>query len=848
MGYHFFTRGSWDCIIFLVLFVLLYDVGQVTCQKCASRTNTEVLQFNRVQSNSTTSTRERNWGALSPLFNMVGIFLDAVQPNPFPKDLLRVLLTNASSVQSSEVVKYEAGYVTCAVIAVLYLIFMVVFGIIFCTYEYRGRRVLGSCDGLFCQKTPIFICLLLTCLILLAGLVLTFYLNQKVKEEVGPGVKDMRSTLQNFQDSVSGIPQALQKVVSEFNVPKEKVFNELDKFGSALNYSVSSKLNEEVFPRLQKALQTAKQLEAASQIVVDLNMTLVSLQEGYNKLASELSTHKENLQKIFSDQRCENCNEAAAFLQRVQLGLNYSQIPSLNDFMTSLTNVRKINLSGLFEQGIKSFNNAPKLVSTQTSKSIDEVRNALNNAQQEIQYYSNSVPITRYTEPINKALENIELKTVKYGQDLERYEYYRWILGYVLSCVLLLIVLCTLLGLLIGVWALYAKQDPEDEQFRRRAGSGLLIVDVYLSFTFSWLLVIFVFVTFVIGGNVQTLLCRHWANDDIYKFLDEPGNLPQNIDLKRQIGLKENSNFTDMYRQCKKGAPFWDVLQFNNPIDLDNTFNISKYTGDIQNKIDNFTVEIGGLSFFTRIAVLVLLDYNNSGIDQVPFNSILSQIQTPLLSTDLGQVVTALGQLAAIQSDVAIQNDLVTEADALRNLQDSLLREQEADVANLNTSLQSLAKIAPTLVAGIDQAIKDVEDLKGPIFQDIIRLIKNESSCLVKQAIEYFTQYLEWVKRTITEDISSCRSVSLTLDNARVIVCNNVTDPWNGFWFCLGWCTFLLIPMIFFSIKAAEHISPLTLRSRVYTLEEEDLCAKPQEPEPMDVLYHELKPIKKRGS
>ncbi|XP_075457393.1 prominin-2 isoform X2 [Ascaphus truei] len=815
MGCRNFGRGAMDLITCVVLFVLLHHVGQISSQECLEAADTEKLTFNAGGTTSNISAQVRDRRALAPLYRMVRLFLKAVQPNPFPEELLRVVLNNPSSLRHSQVAKYEAGYVTCAVIAVLFLILMMLSAIIFGLFQCRRIKTSRCCKGVRCQRTPVLLCLLVTCSILFAGLVCTFDLNQRVNKEVGPGVQDITNTLHNFRNSISSIPLVLGEALSEFSIPKNKVLAELQRFGPAIGHSVYSKLNEEIYPHLENALKTAKELETAALNVVKVNMTVSSLQHRQDGLETALTGHKLKLQTILSDQRCANCTEAADTLQELRLGINYKQIPSFQDFVKKVNNVRKVNLTGIFQQGIKAFNEIPKLVTTQSSRSINDIRNALNSAEQQIQSYAGTISIERYTDPINKALLNIENKTVLYGKEVERYEQYRWIIGIVLCCVILLIIVCTLLGLLLGVWGLYVQQEPSDSRLKRKVGSGFLMVGVYLSFFFSWMLILLVFTTFLVGGNVQTLLCRHWANQDIYKFLDDPTNLPQDMDLKRQLGLKENTSFTDMYQQCKKGAPFWDVLQFNNPIDLDNSFNITRYTAEFQLKINNFTVDVGGLAFLTGIAIKVLMDYKNSQIDQVPYGNITTQIQTPVLTPDIGQFISALETLGLSQNNTEIRSQLEDEVSALRDLQGTTLQEQKADVRKLNDTLYDLALISPILQADINRTIEDVRVLQGPKIQEALGLLKNESSCFLKQAMSYFSQYLEWLKRKITEDISSCRSVSLTLDNSRVIICDHVTEPWNGFWFCLGWCTFFLIPNIIFSIKAVQHLTPFTPRSRL---------------------------------
>ncbi|XP_075711460.1 prominin-2 [Rhinoderma darwinii] len=804
-------------VLYWLLCLQFFSMGLVAPQTCELVTDSGVLKFDELENNNISMVTQDS-GGLAPLYRMQKLFLNAVQPNPFPKELLRLLFRNSSTLETSQVVKYEAGYVTCAVIMILFFIFMLAFGLTFCIFQYQTRTVL-PCEGGVCQPTPIFVLLLCTFCFLFAGIVCTFYLNQKTHEKVGTGVQDLTRTLQNFRSSVSSIPQAIDKLVSEYSIPKSRVFADLKSFSPAVNNTVNAKLNNEIRPLLEEAFKTARDLEMAAQIVVDVNVTLMDLQRKEVDLIAALSSHRDTLLKVLSDPNCENCKDAADIVQSVQLDPNQSQIPSIGEFVDKLVNVRKINLTGIFQKALQALNDLPKLVSKQTSKSISDITFALNKTEQEIISYAGKIPILQYIKPIDKAVLNFEEKTSVYGHEVERYEYYRWVVGVVLCCVLLLICLSTVLGLLFGVWGLYLLRDPVNSRQRRRDGVGFLLIEIYLSLLFSWLLILFVFITFLIGGNIQTLVCNHWTNGDIYKFLDDPNNLPQNINLKRQLGLRENSNITDMYKQCKRGAPIWNVLAFN-PIDLDSAFNISQYTGPLKKQIDNFTVNVAGLDMVSNIAVMVLRDYNNSGLDQVPFSSILTQIQVPRVILDVSQFIPDLENLASTQSNASIRNQLENEAAALRDIQNTTVQDQESVMGKLNKSVQTLAVLAPNLNVGIQLTVQNIFKLKGPLIQGTIDQLKNASKCLLDQAIGYFSQYIDWVKQTITNNIASCRSVSTTLDNARAVVCDHVTDPWNGFWFCLGWCTFLLIPNILLSIKSAQYIAP---KSRGPTPEEENL-------------------------
>ncbi|MGH0184176.1 UNVERIFIED_CONTAM: hypothetical protein FKN15_014577 [Acipenser sinensis] len=52
--------------------------------------------------------------------------------------------------------------------------------------------------------------------------------------------------------------------------------------------------------------------------------------------------------------------------------------------------------------------------------------------------------------------------------------------------------------------------DDELERRQRRRSVGF-------SFLFSWLLILLVFVIFFVGGNVETIFCRNWKNQELFK-------------------------------------------------------------------------------------------------------------------------------------------------------------------------------------------------------------------------------------------------------------------------------------------------------------------------------------------
>ncbi|GCC41740.1 hypothetical protein chiPu_0025902, partial [Chiloscyllium punctatum] len=61
---------------------------------------------------------------------------------------------------------------------------------------------------------------------------------------------------------------------------------------------------------------------------------------------------------------------------------------------------------------------------------------------------------------------------------------------------------------------------------------------VGFSFIFSWLLILLVFITFFVGGNVRTLVCKPWETGEIFQALDTLATSNNVFNLSNYIDLQ----------------------------------------------------------------------------------------------------------------------------------------------------------------------------------------------------------------------------------------------------------------------------------------------------------------------
>ncbi|KFP67838.1 Prominin-2, partial [Cariama cristata] len=347
--------------------------------------------------------------------------------------------------------------------------------------------------------------------------------------------------------------------------------------------------------------------------------------------------------------------------------------------------------------------------------------------------------------------------------------------------------------------------------------SSLSFSGVGLAFLFSWLLILLVFATFLVGGNIQTLVCRNWVNQEIYKFIDTPGNLPPSMNLTRQLNLRRDSNLSTTYRECKSGAGLWEVLQLDRSYDLDEHLKTPKYTADFQKRLGDFTARLGDVRLLRSEGRQDLETFIRSAI-----NSIFPQMKNPVVQTSLPGLARSLEGLQKMQRNGTVAGRLAAEAQALWQMQNSTVQLQEALVAKLGESVQFLSRLAPHLQERVKKTLATTASVEARLPVQAQQILRQEIGCFTRKELRYFAQYLNWVGQTLREDVASCQPLATALDNGRVILCDRIADPWNAFWFSLGCCTFFLIPNIIFAIRLTKHFRPI--RNRLISTGSEETC------------------------
>ncbi|NXK50067.1 PROM2 protein, partial [Chauna torquata] len=791
-------------------------------QQCHPSSPGSVLRFTDTHAEIRVPALHRVPSSLDPLYSLVRRYLDLIQQNPLPTELLRAALNEPSSVRTSEVVQYELGYVICAVVALLFTVAMPVAGLCFCYCRSRrrcGGRLRAHRRSLGCRRRCLLTCLSITSLIILTSAICALVTNQRVKEQMEPGLGAVPDTLRTLRQHIANVPQraplssqGVQMVVDQFKVPRQQIISDLAGVSRSVGLSIHAQLKAMTYAALADLQERAGDLQTSLHHLQILDKTVRVLMAARAELEPVLRERRQRVVTLLDDPRCTSCASVLGRAQSLELGADYSKVPSVEKVLKTLAGLPRSDFAEMIRQGNGTFNSIPELAVERMAQVIQELREEMAQVSEKVQTIADGFPLPDYTRRVSEALLKVEDRSQPFLREVERFEWYRWIAGTALCSIILLIIACNVAGMVLGAYGLSKREDPSDYECRGEAGAKFLMVGVGLGFLFSWLLILLVFATFLVGGNIQTLVCRNWVNQEIYKFIDTPGNLPPSMNLTHQLNLRRDSNLSAAYRDCKSGAGLWEVLQLEKSYDLDEHLKTPKYTANFQKRLGDFTAHLGDVRLLRSEGRQDLETFARSGMDEVDYVRFQEEMKIPVVQTSLPGLARSLEGLQKMQRNGTVAERLATEAQALWQMQNSTVHTQEALVVKLGESVQFLSRLAPHLQERVKTTLATTASVEARLPVQAQQILRQEIACFTRKELRYFAQYLHWVRHTLREDVASCQPLATALDNGRVILCDRIADPWNAFWFSLGCCTFFLIPNIIFAIRLTKHFRPIRNR------------------------------------
>ncbi|XP_056148016.1 prominin-2 [Lampris incognitus] len=740
---------------------------------------------------------------------IVQSFLSTVQPNHFPEDLILKLVRDLDQVQSDPdtikaVLHYEIGFLVCLAIGILYIVLMPLVGFFLaccrCCGNCGGEMYQKQTSGVHCHRRALYWSAFITTLIILAGNICMFRSNEDFRVNVNQSVMELSNTLDNLQTYLTSVPQQIDLVVNESCRTVNEVAGNLNAIGPQLGKEIQVGFQGPLDPALDSVRNVDQEVNDTSDRLGELTSSLARLQSSADLLQANLSTVRNNINQTLSNRSCVGCSSLKAELGELTVDVSVA-IPGLSSFQSAVEDIIEADLKSKIEAGEDYYNTIPQRVTNDTKDVVQRTKVQLEDIKRQMSQVSSDLPLAALTN-VSDSLVQLERDISTHVPEVKRAEYIRWAVCVVLCCIVLVVVVCNILGLLLGPLGLKPKADPTERSSTANCGGTFLMMSAGFSFLFSWLFMVAVVLLFLLGGNVYMLVCQPWHSGALLKFIDTPGLIPE-FELGPMLGLKTNLTFTDIYSDCEQNRPLWSTLHLHELVNLEELLNVSKYTEEMKQHFESTDIVLSSITLLSP-EVQNRLSSLSSVSRHVDFNTVTQQINN-ISSINFNATARRLDQLADVQPDREIQAELRAEAADLRRIQANMDTSIVPQVQKLNSTIQRLRAVAEKINGTVGEVLSKVGAAQDFLDTNATQIVKTESRQFLDCQLGYFTAYADWANMTITRQVGRCGPVARAVKSAEVVICSYMVESLNAFWFSLGWCVMFFIPSIILTIKLAKY-------------------------------------------
>ncbi|XP_051505791.1 prominin-1-A-like isoform X6 [Myxocyprinus asiaticus] len=768
-------------------------------------------------------------GAIGILFNMMHAFLFVVQPNPFPEDLImRVAKDKFGAIKSEyqKVIYYEIGFVVCATLGLLFTMLLPLVGLLFCLC-----RCCDNCGGEMhqrqrkngdCLRGLLTTLLLTTTFIITAGVLCAYAANQNLSSQLKSMRRLVKNNIKDLHTFANQTPAQIDYLISQYGTVKDQVLYDLENVGLLLGGRIHEELGKDVQPTLDAALSMARTMRDTKDALENVSLTLETLQEGTGKLQSNLSVVRGSLSNALNDPVCadirsnaaEICRNIRSTLPRLEIAANYSSLSDVTDELDKVNEVLKTDLSHIVEKGFASFNDTPAMVTEQTRNVVEGVKGLLNDTGSNITNFTKLFPVhsslTNFTKMITHTHSQIEDIYPK----IDEMDFYRWICCITLCCMVVLILSFNFLGLLCGILGFDRHASPTTRGCVSNTGGNLLMAGVGFSFLFSWVLMGVITALFLVGGNLEKLVCEPFQTRQLFKVLDTPNLIqpgwrnfiPGYLYHDPEMDLTVDS----LYSNCKDNRGIYAALHLDKIFNLSSFFNTSVYSNDMSRKFEGMKVDLRDIILLESNGKQNLISFTETGITEINFAAYLEELNKGVTHIDILAFANDLDIQANQLSKGTLQTSLKGHANTIRqiHIQQVIPLEQSMKFvkarSTLNHSIRLLERTSSDLPIRVSDVLAAIDAAQFLISHNATFVVNQETEKYKQTIIGYFKQYMDWIRTSLTMEVASCKPLSNIVDTAEILGCSFLLDSMNTFWFGLGCSTLFLLPSIILSVKLAK--------------------------------------------
>lgn len=768
---------------------------------------------------------------LRTTWNIIDGFLKMISPAGPPYDLIAEAIQgnlDTSQLQSSisELQGNFLGFVILFILGLIFTLIFIVFLLIFCCC-----RCCGNCGGKMEQKNSskfelmryIYSAILLVTLFFITFGAITAL---AVSEYTSSQVANLPDTIDNnIDDMLTYVNNTLEElyflVDDQLSWTMDQVSNDLTGLGDLVGVPVREGLRPTVGAAIDAVYPLDQYIKDTLNAMVTVNTTQDELEDLYNALDAELTEFVANLTSA-----CTSCVCCSGFdYSGLILNADYRDIQVTPVFLGTfpqqavtvaigeLENVVNQNLTAAADVGSENFENIPNTLTNTTAEVVNDLVGTLGGLQDTI--YETVNASTSQLSSANAAAEDLRGTLDPILDQAVQYDSYRDLAMSLAFSFILFVAVLFFIGVVVGLIGHFVNKRPPSSRsgIESCGGCTIMIAAVLAGILVVPFMLISSF-TFVIGGPIDRLVCDNLLSKELFtQTIDQPGVLGEGYFLGEAL-FQDNTiplTVTGMLEACEQNQGIYTAFQLENLLNISQFTDIDAFLGDVDSQFGNITGDFSGVNILTGDTRDILIEFRDSSADTIPWDSYIDELAKNV-TDDVSNDPNDLSVLAANMDTAAASISNSGDRATIEGLADELRDIQTNFMAPLITKKDLLATQIDTLTNytdGIDTVVNDTIDAADTA-QDYL---DNNAATLVQanivgyqdRVLGYPYQFADYIDDQIRNEVGRCLPVYNLYSSSVNTFCVGFIQAFNGFWYCLGLCTFMFIIAFAFGIKSSKY-------------------------------------------
>ncbi|XP_060065565.1 prominin-1-A-like [Ylistrum balloti] len=768
-------------------------------------------------------------GGLTTLNSMAKGFVNLCFPGGFPweavdKVMDGTLMDDVSSNWQSYASQF-AGYVTCIVIGLLFIILFPLIGCCFCCC-----RCCGCCGGKMmqrredaessCRRKVYVVCLFIVIIFTASGMACVFISNDQFTKTVDTLDTSVANTVDDLFTFINATIDQIELLVKDnFNFTTDVVKRDLDSVGYLLGVPLRDAIG--VDSGLDACFQTAYTLvglaDNATTDLAQVNTSLAAVDSAFSDLSTALTNFKASLDTTLSS--CNSIQAACDAIDTTSLAtdMNANSLPDISSQLSKADDIKNANMTSKVLEAEEDFWQIPWRVHNETNSTIATIKDKIDEFSDLVNPIVDSLSSVRSSVLSSFDSDALLSDFSTYMTTARTYNQYRWYGGVGLTCIVLLVVVLQLLGLVFALIGYDSNTVPTERGCMSNSGGQMFMASVGFVFIFSSLLMLLTSLTYLIGAPLERFVCQPLTDaemTDLDRLVDE-------IAYKQMYGgtgsllgnmLYSNSTYdipvSGFLKDCQASKTVYAALKADTYV---NTSQIDNYRTefDIESELDKIddAVDFTSISILTP-DLLSNLEDTKTAVD-IDFSSYQSELNKDLTQTNLTEFADSLRTLATTagsSGEAVLQVNLNNHANTLDSIQSTEVAALQEAVANLTTDLNTMEATVNGTAAKVDEVIDCLNKTEQYIQANTSSLLTSLASSFANRIFATIDSFISKLFTALRSELGKCDPIWNLYNNLFVItLCGYTVDTLNGFWFGMGWCIFFFIPSIIFAVKLAKH-------------------------------------------